>query len=329
MRELQPYQHEGIAFALERKRCLIADEMGLGKTVQAIGVINANPRIRTVLIVCPASLRLNWWRELDMWLERKGDVSTSIISYEALAKLGAPRTDLVIIDEAHYVKNQKSIRLGHLKRVLINANQAIFLTGTPVDNRPLELWPLLQLLDAETWDPAGRIKGKRVGVGEGAGFFPFALRYCGAYKQVMGKKSFWNFSGGSNLEELHERLKPLMIRRKKDDVLTFLPPKRHHIITLPSSVDEGDWLKEFTEDNYEERIRELKAEKAKFEEFTQKRLESGMRKAPMVVEHVLRVLEERPKVILFTQHKMVYDALKGRMGGTLHALALQTSIPGA
>ena len=68
--DLFPFQEEGIRFASEREGALIADEMGLGKTCQAIGVINEDPTIRKVIVVCPASVRIPWRRELERWLNR-------------------------------------------------------------------------------------------------------------------------------------------------------------------------------------------------------------------------------------------------------------------
>jgi hypothetical protein len=128
------YQKAGIAYALDEQRAgvLIADEMGLGKTVQAIGVINASPDVHRVLIVCPASLKLNWRNECVKWLVRPASlhvrngkttstivhgsvagasISVEIINYDILKKLPAGATwDLLILDESHYVKNPKAAR---------------------------------------------------------------------------------------------------------------------------------------------------------------------------------------------------------------------------
>jgi SWI/SNF-related matrix-associated actin-dependent regulator 1 of chromatin subfamily A len=227
---LLPYQVAGVEFASAQfakgKHSLIADEMGLGKTVQAIGVINSNPEISRVLIVCPTSLILNWWSEMKVWLTR--DIGVSVVSYDSLHKVNTLALDLVIFDEAHYIKNPKTDRCTESKRVASKAKRVLLLTGTPIENRPLELWPLLQILDAKTWDPPGTIKrdGKRVkvGAGEGANFFSFAKRYCNAHRVQRGRKTFWDFNGATNLGELNEWLKKTgMIRRLKRDVLTELP----------------------------------------------------------------------------------------------------------
>jgi SWI/SNF-related matrix-associated actin-dependent regulator of chromatin subfamily A-like protein 1 len=128
------YQRAGIAYAKGRDRTLIGDEMGLGKTIQALGYINASPEVKTVLIVCPASLRLNWEREAKKWLVRAdsfkfhivetadpppADATFIIVNYNRLsgkagekvfAALMARQWDLLVADEAHYCKNPKAKR---------------------------------------------------------------------------------------------------------------------------------------------------------------------------------------------------------------------------
>jgi SNF2 family DNA or RNA helicase len=113
-----PFQEEGIAFALEREAALIADAMGLGKTAQAVGVINQDPSIHKVLIVCPASVRIPWRRELEKWLARSLSITVAgidfipvrdpdilIINYDRLCRLPKaffePTYDLAVLDECH------------------------------------------------------------------------------------------------------------------------------------------------------------------------------------------------------------------------------------
>ncbi len=125
-----PYQRAGIAYASQRKRTLIGDEMGLGKTIQALGFINASPDVKTVLVVCPASLRLNWEREARKWLVNAdsfkfyivesgdpvpADANFVIVNYnrlkgEVFDSLMARSWDLLVADEAHYAKNPKAQR---------------------------------------------------------------------------------------------------------------------------------------------------------------------------------------------------------------------------
>lgn len=343
------YQIEGVAFALTTKtgNCLIADEMGLGKTIQAIGYINANSGVTTVLVVCPLSLKINWQNELNIWLTRD-DVVVQVVHFDMLKKVNPNSIDLLIIDEAHFIKNPKSQRTMAIKALSRKAKHCIMLTGTPVDNRPLELWPLIQILDPKKWDPAGytsvMVKGKRikkkVGAGEGANFFGFAKYFCGGVKKTYHKKvggrvevkSAWDFTGASNLEELNLELrKSGMIRRLKKDVLTELPPKRHQIIELscpPEATDEyqasKDWqynlgyLKseeaKASDELFLKNIASLKADKVSFSEWSKKRHEQGIAKIDAVAEYVLSCLEEGvEKIILFGYHDKVVTGLAERL----------------
>jgi SWI/SNF-related matrix-associated actin-dependent regulator 1 of chromatin subfamily A len=124
------YQKAGIAYAKARKRTLIGDEMGLGKTIQALGYVNASPEVKSVLIVCPASLRLNWLKEAKKWLVSANtfkfhvvessdpipaDATFVIVNYNRLTgpvfdSLMARKWDLLVADEAHYCKNPKAKR---------------------------------------------------------------------------------------------------------------------------------------------------------------------------------------------------------------------------
>ena len=120
-----PYQKAGIAYAMEREGTLIGDDMGLGKTMQAIGAINADPEARRVLIICPASLKLNWAKELRKWLVRPLTIGVAdgkfwpntdivIINYDVVAKhrarIDAVEWDNLTVDECHYLKNPKAQR---------------------------------------------------------------------------------------------------------------------------------------------------------------------------------------------------------------------------
>src|SRR5574338_86246 len=336
-----PYQEQGIRYALERRGTLIADEMGLGKTVQAIGIINADRAAQRILIVTPASLRLNWWHELNRWQVNK-DCLVSVVPYDQLKRVSIPELDLMIVDEAHYVKNAKAQRTIEVKRLAKCAKRVVLLTGTPMD-KPIELWSLLQIVCPEVWDPAGRLirrnKGtgklekKMVDAGEGTGFFRFGTRYCDGQKKVIGRgKEVWTFDGASNLEELGRKLRETcMVRRMKADVLTELPAKRRQILVFPSGVDEvatpddvRRFLNYLAEDgsNYDQIVAKLRADKVAFAEFSKARHEQGLAKVPAVVEHVENALEQGGKIILFAHHIDVILALHDRL--SRHAPVLIT-----
>ena len=226
---LYPHQSDGVSFLISEGRAILGDDMGLGKTRQAIvGMLIAAPA-GMILVVCPASLKLNWRREIKMVdpaakIEVLGVVDGAqadprwvIVNYDLLARnaerLHGIQWAGVILDEAHFIKNN-SQRTSHCLKLLgvsnnarepvVGMRQVYLLTGTPLTNRPRDLFNLLRCVG----HPAAR------------SFLSFAKRYCDAYKNDYG----WVTTGASNLEELNLLMKEVMLRRKKDEVLD-LPPK--------------------------------------------------------------------------------------------------------
>ena len=187
---LYPHQIEGIAFLLGRRRALLADDMGLGKTRQSIiAMVEAEPE-GPYLVICPASVKRNWVREIELVLPIAEPVivgpgplpSTAdivegrdwvIINYEILGKhmdrLLAFEWKGVVFDEAHYLKNHQSQRSRNAAK-LVKAIQrepiVHALTGTPMTNRPRDLFPILRLVN----HPLGK------------SFLSFAKRYCDGYQ---------------------------------------------------------------------------------------------------------------------------------------------------
>jgi SWI/SNF-related matrix-associated actin-dependent regulator 1 of chromatin subfamily A len=226
---LYPHQVDGIKFLTQHGRAILADDMGLGKTRQAVIAMNEAAPNGVVLVICPASLKLNWEREIHLVqaddavevIGVKGyevaEPRWVVVNYDQLAKnaerLRAIRWAGVIIDEAHFIKNAsqrtsqvlKIIGVSDNKRESVEGPRLVFLlTGTPMPNRPRDLFNLL----------------RAVGHPSARSFLSFAKRYCGAYKNDFG----WVTEGASNIAELNLLLKEVMLRRKKDDVLD-LPPK--------------------------------------------------------------------------------------------------------
>lgn len=353
-----PYQRAGISYAMERSGTLVSDEMGLGKTIQAIGVINADPQVREVLVICPASLKLNWARECQRWLVRASSIEVRngsrkashtdelgaervrvvIVNYDVLGKhsdLAAVPWDIVICDEAHMIKNPKTKRAKLTRALVEGAKRRLLLTGTPICNRPIELWPLLQLVAPERWDPAGRVRGTLVDAGQGAGFFRFAKRYCNAREQWVSRyKKVWDFSGSSNLPELQEELRAsCMVRRLKADVLAELPPKRRQVIRLSADADAKRALKaEGTVSelaDYAAMALEETGEAPAFAELSAVRHATSLAKAPLAAAAIAAALEEGDqKVVVFAHHKDVIDVLERELsrfgaakivGDTAHA----------
>lgn len=321
--EYLPYQKAGIQFALEKNNVLIADEMGLGKTIQSIGVINADDSINNVLIICPASLKLNWKTELKKWLIRDLTIDIAntkkfpltnivIINYDILFKMRKDidkRTwDLLIADESHFVKNNKAKRtkalIGNSREKIkkIEAKKNIFLTGTPILNRPIEIFNSLKFLDQKNWNNA----------------WNYYQRYCGAQHNGFG----WDFSGATNLEELQRKLRQtVMIRRLKKDVLKDLPAKRRQSIEIENSIALNRIIKQQKQYLEEQGFENLKqfADKVFDGEvditiLSKIRHDLGVAKIQNVIKFSKDMLETVDKIVIFAHHKDVVSALMDEFG---------------
>jgi len=335
--QYRPFQVAGIQFAASRPATLVADEMGLGKTIQAAGLINADPTITRTLIVCPASLRLNWQRELERWLVRDLSIGIAttkawpetdvvIVNYDiiwraaTLERAMGETWDLVVLDESHYCKNPKAKRtkavVGDRREPGLQARRKLALTGTPITSRPIELYATLRWLDGETWPS----------------FMGYAKDFCGAYRDRFG----WNFRGASNLDQLQDRLRQtVMVRRLKKDVLAELPAKTRQIIEVPpngaaGAVDRENaaWERREAslaarrhavavaresggEDAYRLAVKALKeAEGVAFSEMSRVRKETAVAKLPAVLAHVKDALDASGgKVVVMAHHHEVVDGL--------------------
>lgn len=220
MIKLRKYQREGVRRIDEAGgRALLADEMGLGKTIQASTYAS---RFQCVIVVCPASVKRNWEREIMYNLERSVEVlegtkpprhrlttphSFIVVSYNLLHAwkkfLISLNADCVILDEVHYIKSRETQRYKVTKEICSTVPHIVALSGTPLTNRPAELWTILNLLKPSKFKS----------------FTEFARRYCEPVYRPWG----WQYKGATNLTELHKKLKPFMIRRLKSDVLDELP----------------------------------------------------------------------------------------------------------
>ena len=343
-----PYQRAGIAYALSRPHTLIADEMGLGKTIQAIGVVNALTgsdlplagavghgavgseginRPSRVLIVTPASLRLNWRAEwlrwhtgklrphlLDVWpgggLFDETQGKALIVSYDSVRKwhpqIARIAWDVLIMDEAHLIKDETTRRaktiLGgkHHGKTFepLQAKRILALSGTPIVNKPLELWPLVKTLAPD---------------GLGKSRVDFVQRY----------------GAGGGLDELHVRLRSqIMVRRLKADVLKQLPKKRRQVILL--DVDGADRILKAEADvislqrealertrreieglSHAEQVQRLRQCRAiALSEIAKVRHETALKKLPEAIEHIHDLLANVEKLVVFTHHLDCYAELR-------------------
>ena len=325
---LYGYQKAGVKFALERFRVLIADDMGLGKTVQAIAFLQARKDLRPALIICPASLKLNWEAEVRKFAEACPENRVEVLSGENPYETDAPimvinydvlhswtpvfegRLKVVILDESHYIKNRAAQRTKAVQVVAKNAEAVICLTGTPVLNRPMDLFTQLNLIAPEEFPD----------------YFQYGLRYCAGHKKKIfvrgGKEKYvWDFSGASNTDELYERLRStVMIRRLKKNVLKELPPKRIAVVPVELSkpeeyrIAERDflyWLKEWTKRGKYDKDRLEAAARAEALAKVEYLKQCAVRlKIKSVLEWVSDFLESGEKLILFAHHRNVIDYLE-------------------
>lgn len=320
-----PYQKAGIHYAVEKGNVLIGDEMGLGKTPQSIGVANAIGA-KKVLVLCPASIRLNWRREIKKWstiprvkvdavLKASAGVHPCahyvVCSYDLARNLDIHEVlcetdwDLLIIDEAHYLKSSDAQRTravfgGGMKAPFKNrhisdkAGKIVALTGTPLPNRPRECYTISRGLcwDAIDW----------------ASYDDFCFRHNpsarvgsgGAVREEKGR-----------LLELQARLRcNFMIRRLKKDVLKDLPDKRYEM----SYVETNGKIQQVLQ---KERLLDFDPDEVSNPDFfldgaiSTVRREMGEAKVPRIVEHMKYLLDiaEVEKVVMFSHHRSVMDAL--------------------
>jgi SWI/SNF-related matrix-associated actin-dependent regulator of chromatin subfamily A-like protein 1 len=343
--EPYPFQKAGIAYLAEAERALLGDEPGVGKTIQALGVLQYLEAF-PALIVVPASLKLNWEREANKWIPGKkilviqgrdngydyANYDLVIINYDVIKahqeSLMEVEFKAIICDESHYCKNPKSLRSKAVKKIAAEIKYRFLLTGTPVVNRPIELAHQLDIINR--LDDLG-------------GFFPFAKRYCEAYKSRFG----WDFSGAAHLDELHEKMRAsFYIRRTKDQVLKELPSKTHAVIPVEitnrreyekAKEDTILWLGEQAEQDKEflasiahmpkDDQREAKWARRQEAEYKAAQAEvlvriNALRKLAMqgklksVIDWTRDFLESDEKLIIFAHHIEAQDAMLEEFPGT-------------
>lgn len=324
-----PHQIKCIRFCMGARGTIVADDMGLGKTIEAIGVINATTGgVRNdlnVVIICPAFLRMNWHNELDAWMVNSCKVS--VISYHQAGNLaldarvdGFDPIDILIVDEAHYIKNPESNRTQDVELIAKYAKRVLLLTGTPMENRPIELWPLLKIACPEHWNQSVdwpvyvKITDRKAFANEGPSFWEYAERYCGlkyvTYTSRGSERKALDYGGASNLDELAKRLRSTcMVRRLKKDVLHDLPDKRRQLIVLESKVDDSDMFPNLDDDSYFDVLDKLKSDKVLFSDWSRRRHEQGLAKVDTALRFIGDVLDEVPKLIVFAHHKDVIAKL--------------------
>jgi len=304
---LMDFQNEGVSFLTQAGNRLLADEPGLGKTVQAIEFLKTIEG--RALIVCPATIKHNWLCELVNWGVDEKNIAVIpskpnpgakfvIINYDLLekhyAKLDSARFRVLIFDEAHYLKNAKSKRTNIARKLMMPVGvKTVFLTGTPVLNRPQEFLSLMQLLEPKRYSPPE--------------WWRRYLHYCDAKKVKMGRlPEFWDFSGAKDLDKLREEWRDYILRRQKKDVLAELPDKILQVIEFD---DDGNDTKSERQE-FDATVKRLGFKKAVEEvHFSTLRQRVALHKCDNAVKHIADILQEEDKVVVFAHHRAVIDAL--------------------
>ena len=296
------HQKEAVQKLVENKKFILADDMGLGKTTSTI-IAALESGSKKVLIICPATLKINWKREIENYSDKSVYIAEGknfsteadfvIINYDIIKnfhdtkKKGESQIldanfDLVVVDEAHYIKNATAQRTKLINDIVKKVDRIWLLTGTPMTSRPIDYFNLLSLIDspvAKNW-------------------MAYAIRYCQGYQFNVGGRKVWNVMGASNLEELRDRTLGLTLRRLKEDVLD-LPDK---IITpvylrLKSKLYEevmGDYY-----NWYEGNPEESKSLTVQFTKLTKIRQIIADEKIAQTIELAENIIEQNKKVIIF------------------------------
>ena len=297
------HQKEAIEKLVGCKRFILADDMGLGKTTSTI-IAALETGAKKILIISPASLKINWMREIQNYTDRSvyicegKNFSTEhdfvIINYDIVKnfydikdKENSPiyqtNFDLIIIDEAHYLQNAQAQRTKLVNHFAKRVDRLWLLTGTPLTSRPINYYNLLNLIESPV----------------ALNWMAYAIRYCEGYQFKAGHRKVWNVKGASNLEELRDRTSRQVLRRLKEDVLD-LPDK---IITpvylrLKSKLYEGLMGEYF--DWYRTKTEESSSLTLQFSKLTKVRQIIAEEKISSTIELCENIIEQGKKVIIFT-----------------------------
>jgi len=320
--ELYPYQEIAVAFLesrLDTQGALIGDQPGLGKTIEALAWLSLQPKARPVLVVTQASIKRNWYREVEKWLpnatlqildqgkdilDTKADVV--IINYDLIwrEKIEKHLTNrgfkVVIFDEVTYLKERTAKRTKSAKKIARKAKFTIGLSGTPILNRPMEFFTFLNIISPKQFPNN----------------FKFGMRYCNGYHNGFG----YTFKGASRIDELRKIIKPLMIRRRKDEVLTDLPEKsrRNIFVDMP-----GDYYQDYmaAEKDLVHSLRTLNSNETVSQEYEDSRMWIlsklnylrhlvGLAKAEIAEELIQNFVDAGEKLVVFCHHHDVIDSME-------------------
>ena len=312
---LFPYQELGVAFleTVPTRGAVIADAPGLGKTIQTLAWLSLHPEFSTV-VVTPASVKRHWVKESQKWVPNrsvqmimsgKDQIDTSIditvVNYDLLWKLkdelAAIKPDVVVFDECTYLKEARAKRTKAAILIGRTASSVIGLSGTPIINRPIEFFNILNLIDPKQFPS----------------WFKFGLRYCNGEHNGYG----WQFNGTSNTTELQSLIQPFIIRRRKEEVLTELPPKRRETlyIEMPGNI-RADYVAAETDLMTTVRIIQDSQQNANdvhnnaLAKLGLLRHLVGLAKAEMANDYIKNFTQDGEKLLVFGHHHDVLDMLE-------------------
>jgi len=297
------HQKEAIEKLVGSRRYILADDMGLGKTTSTI-IAALETGSKKILIVCPASLKINWQREIENYSDRSVYIcegkkfSTEhdfvIVNYDIIKNFHDPKNrdeslilqsnfNLIILDEAHMISNTQAQRTKVINNFVKDIKYVWLLTGTPMTSRPMNYYNLLSIIEspvAQNW-------------------MAYAIRYCQGYQFRAGNRKVWNVSGASNLEELRDRTSKQVLRRLKEDVLD-LPEKIISPIYLRLKSKEYEEVMGEYYDWYDKNPDESSSLTVQFSKLMKVRKIIANEKVNQTIEIAENIIEQGKKVIIFT-----------------------------
>lgn len=314
-----PLDHQKLA--IEKlsgtKRFILADDMGVGKTTSAV-IAALEVNVKKILIICPASLKINWQREIENYSDRSvyicegKNFSTEhdfvIINYDILKNfydlkdienslITKASFDLIIIDEAHYISNGQAQRTKLVNSFVKQSKYLWLLTGTPMTSRPMNYFNLLSLIEspvAQNW-------------------MAYAIRYCQGYQFKAGNRKIWNVTGASNLEELRDRTSRQFLRRLKTEVLD-LPDKIITPVYLRLNSKQYMGLMGEYYDWYDKKKEESSSLTVQFSMLMKVRQVIAEEKIKHTIELAQNIIDQDKKVIIFTNFTGVLEKIHEHFG---------------
>jgi SWI/SNF-related matrix-associated actin-dependent regulator 1 of chromatin subfamily A len=309
------HQKEAIKCLVENKKFILADDMGLGKTTSTIiGALETGAK--KVLIICPASLKINWQREIQNYTDRTTsiiegkkweDADFVIINYDIIKNyhdivkksesvILKSNFDLIIVDEAHYIQNKQAQRTKLINDIASKSERLWLLTGTPITSRPINYFNLLNLIECPV----------------ALNWMAYVRRYCNGFQFRAGKRKIWNVSGSSNLEELRDRTSNLVLRRLKENVLD-LPEKIITPVYLRLKSKEYEALMgEYYE--WFDKSGESDSLTLQFTKLTKVRQVIAEEKVSSTIELCENIIEQGKKVIVFTNFTKTLEMILEHFG---------------